>query len=228
MEISFKGKTALVTGSTRGIGKRIADDIEDSGGKVLRTGTNNLDFTDEKSISEYKVYLAGFGKIDILVNNAGVNKLGAIGNLDKNAVDKIMKINLEGAMIMTNAIVPLMIENRYGRIINISSILGIVSLPKRSVYSMAKAGLIGFTRGCALDLAKYNILVNSVSPGFIETDLTHKMLGRAGVAGKKKQIPIGRIGNPYDVSTVVCFLCSDLNNYITGENVVVDGGYIIH
>jgi len=228
MEIEFKDKTALVTGSTRGIGKQIADDMEDYGAEVYRTGTNNLDFTNKESIEKYMVYLSSIDKIDILVNNAGINKLYDIGDIDSNAITEIIDVNLKSVITMTNAIAPTMREHKYGRIVNISSILASVGLPGRSIYCATKAGILGFTKACAVELAKHNVLVNTVSPGFIKTDLTKKILGNEGMKNKAKEIPKGRLGNVFEVSSVVCFLCSNLNQYLTGQDVVVDGGYTIH
>jgi 3-oxoacyl-[acyl-carrier protein] reductase len=228
MKIEFKDKVALVTGSTRGIGKQIADDIEDDGGEVFRTGKNNLDFTNKESIEKYMVYLSSIEKIDILVNNAGINELYYVGELDKDAIDEIIDVNLKGAMLMTNAIAPIMIKQKYGRIVNISSVLGSTALPARSIYCATKAGIIGFTRACAIELAKHNVLVNTVSPGFIRTELTKKILGVHGMNEKAREIPFGRLGLTFDVASAVCFLCSNLNTYITGTDLVVDGGYTIH
>jgi 3-oxoacyl-[acyl-carrier protein] reductase len=218
----------LVTGSTRGIGKQIADDIEKLGGKVIRTGTHNLDFCNEKQTNEFiKKIEKNYDKIDILVNNAGTNFVEYIYEYKAENFDKLIKINLRGVFLLSKSVSKMMIKNKYGRIVNISSIFGTTTLPRRSIYSMTKSGINGLTRGMALDLAEYNILVNSVSPGFTLTDLTKKVLGSYGIKQKEKEIPVGRIASTSDISNVVLFLVSDLNNYVTGQNIIVDGGYVI-
>jgi 3-oxoacyl-[acyl-carrier protein] reductase len=228
INIDFDKKTALITGSTRGIGKQIADDIVESGGEVIRTGTNNLDFTDDKKIQTFiKTLDTDYDKIDILVNNAGTNIIEDFSSYNVDDFDKLIQINLKGAFIISKYISNKMIKHRYGRIVNISSIFGGTSFLKRSIYSMTKAGIEGMTRGMALDLAKYDILVNAVSPGITLTDLTRNILGEDGIKEKKKNIPLGRLATTEDISNVVLFLCSDLNNYITGQNIIVDGGYVI-
>jgi 3-oxoacyl-[acyl-carrier protein] reductase len=116
-------------------------------------------------------------------------------------------------------------KNNYGRVVNIASIFGVISREKRSIYSSSKSGLIGLTRAMALDLAPHNILVNSVSPGFVLTDLTKKMLGGPEIRELKSKIPIKRLAMPADISKVVLFLSSDLNTYLVGQNIIVDGGY---
>ena len=120
-----------------------------------------------------------------------------------------------------------MIKQRSGRILNISSIYGVISKEKRSLYTSTKSGLIGFTKSTALDLAKYNILVNSISPGIFQTKLTDRIIGKKGKISIKKTIPLNRIGNVDSVAFLCLFLCSDFNNYITGENIVIDGGHSI-
>jgi 3-oxoacyl-[acyl-carrier protein] reductase len=228
INIDFDKKTALITGSTRGIGKQIADDMVESGGEVIRTGTNNLDFTDDKKIQTFiKKLDTDYDKIDILVNNAGTNIIEDFSSYNVDDFDKLIQINLKGAFIISKYISNKMIKHRYGRIVNISSIFGGTSSLKRSIYSMTKAGIEGMTRGMALDLAKYDILVNAVSPGITLTDLTRNILGEDGIKDKKKNIPLGRLATTEDISNVVLFLCSDLNNYITGQNIIVDGGYVI-
>ena len=228
MEISFEDKIALVTGSSRGIGKQIADDIESLGGEVIRTSRDNLDFTNDDSIANFLSWLTNnYDRIDILVNNAGINIVDDISYYCWKDFKQLVDVNLKGTFAISRSVSHMMKKHKYGRIVNISSIYGVVSAPMRSVYSMTKAGIIGFTRGMALDLAKYNILVNAVSPGFTATDLTVSILGEDGMLEKRKEIPLGRLASPKDISNIVLFLCSDLNQYITGQNIIVDGGYVI-
>ena len=120
-----------------------------------------------------------------------------------------------------------MIKNKYGRIVNISSIFGTTTLTKRSIYSMTKSGIEGLTRGMALDLAEYNILANSVAPGFTLTDLTKRVLGKDGIKKIEKEIPVKRLASTKDISNTVLYFASDLNSYITGQNIIVDGGYVV-
>jgi 3-oxoacyl-[acyl-carrier protein] reductase len=225
--MKFDGRVALVTGSTRGIGKQIADDIEKLGGTVIKTGTKDINFLDsEYDILHYLDYIREeVEHIDILVNNVGITHLDSIQDYPIRKIDELYKVNIKGAILTSKVIVPKMIENNYGRIVNISSISGTISMPKRSVYSMTKSGLLGLTRGMALDLAPYNILVNSVSPGITLTDMTKNALGVTGMEEKVKEIPLGRFAEPKEISNVVMFLCSDSNTYITGQDIIVDGGY---
>lgn len=223
----FDGKVALVTGASRGIGKQIADDIENLGGKVIRTTTNDLDFLDTYcNINSSLIDIdCKYEDIDILVNNAGINRINDIQYYTDKDMETLLKVNLKGSFYTTKMVSQKMKRKKYGRIVNISSISGTVSMPSRSVYSMTKSGLIGFTRGIALDLAPYGILANSVSPGITLTDMTMNILGKEGIEGAVKDIPLGRIAKPKEISNLVLFLCSDLNTYITGQNIIIDGGY---
>ena len=185
-----------------------------------------LDFNNNRSIQNFLINLRKVNKIDILINNAGINRVEHINEVDEKYLDEIYKVNLRGPVIMTKEISKIMIKKRAGKIINISSIFGIVGKKGRSLYSTTKSGLLGLTKSSALDLAKHNILVNTVSPGVINVGLTKKVLNTVEEKKIKKEIPLNKLGKASDVSNLVCFLCSDLNNYITGQNFVVDGGYI--
>ena len=135
-------------------------------------------------------------------------------------------MNLKGPYLLTRLVATKMKKNHYGRIINMASIFGVVSRPKRSIYSMTKAGIIGFTVAISNELAPWGVLANTVSPGFILTDLTRKNLSVAERRALTAQIPLGRLGQPSDISRVVLFLASDWNTYLTGKNIIVDGGFI--
>jgi 3-oxoacyl-[acyl-carrier protein] reductase len=238
MNISFKNKLVLITGGNSGIGRAITDKFIELGAKVIVTTTNikklkkshyklykYLDFNIPSSISDFLYELKKINKIDILINNAGINKLSLINNIEEHYVDKFFDINIRGPVLITKEVSKIMINNKAGKIVNISSIFGTISKSGRALYSITKFGLIGLTKASALDLEKYNILVNAVSPGVINTQLTKNILGKLGVKKIKKDIPLGKIGEPSDVANLVCFLSSDYNKYITGQNFIIDGGY---
>ena len=224
----FDKKIALITGSTRGIGKQIANDIEKEGGKVITTGTHNLDFLNKKKTNEFFEKIdKDYEKIDVLVNNAGINFIDYIYDYKEENFEKLVNVNLKGVYLLTKLVSKKMIKNKYGRIVNISSIFGTTTLTKRSIYSMTKSGIEGLTRGMALDLAEYNILANSVAPGFTLTDLTKRVLGKDGIKKIEKEIPVKRLASTKDISNTVLYFASDLNSYITGQNIIVDGGYVV-
>jgi 3-oxoacyl-[acyl-carrier protein] reductase len=247
MTIGFQNKIILVTGGTRGIGKQIADDLHDLGGTVLITGTNvqqveelnaearkkserkfyfALDFSKKEDVAKFLGEVESYDKIDVLINNAGINRLNSIENALADDWDDMIAVNLTGPFLLIKKISVKMMANSYGRIINIASIFSKISKEKRSVYSATKFGIHGLTVGVANDLSRFNILVNTVSPGFIMTDLTRKNLSSFEIEALTEQIPAKRMGEPKDISQVVAFLSSSLNSYITGQNIVVDGGFI--
>ena len=246
MQLDFSKQRILITGGTRGIGKQIADDLCKLGATVLITGTNpkeietlneaaaksnqkkiflTLDLLQTDSINQFLNVLKKYDRLDGLVNNAGINRLNPIQNAMVQDWDDTLKVNLTSPFLMLNAVSPIMIQNKYGRIVNIASIFGVISKEKRAIYSATKFGIHGLTVGCSNDLARYNILVNTVSPGFVLTDLTRKNLNESEMADLSKQIPIKRMAETRDISNVVVFLLSNLNQYITGQNIIVDGGF---
>lgn len=247
MKIQFDNKIILVTGGTRGIGKQIADDLHDLGGTVIITGTNKqriselneqakkdglkkhfycVDFSSKEDTQKFISQLGEYKKIDVLVNNAGINKLNFIDDALTEDWDEMLAVNLSGPFHIIRALSGRMKTAGYGRIINIASIFSKISKEKRSVYSATKFGIHGLTVGVANDLSRFNILVNTVSPGFIMTDLTRKNLSPAEIETMTLQIPAKRMGETKDISNVVAFLASDLNTYITGQNIIVDGGFV--
>ncbi len=240
--ISFKNKIAVITGGTRGIGKAIANLICKAGGDVIVTGRNPvvkefakktrmeyipLDFLNQRSIDDFLSGIIGLKSIDILINNAGINIIEPIDQLNYDNWDKILKVNLTGPMLLTKAVSNIMKRSLSGRILNISSIFGIVSKEQRGSYSASKSGLIGLTRAMALDLAKHGILVNALCPGFTLTEMTQSILSKKEIISLARQIPLGRFASPIDVAQTAVYLCSDLNTYITGQTLVVDGGFTI-
>ncbi len=238
--MDFEGKNVIVTGGSRGIGKAIVDSFLDRGAFVITTSTKNmsgdeysdrmrfwqLDLLDQDSINAFCERIAELGRVDVLINNAGINIIEDIESLEKYHWDKVISVNLTGPMLISKAVIPFMKE-KGGRIVNISSIWGIISKEGRVSYTSAKTGLVGFTRSLALDLVKYNILVNAVCPGFTLTDLTKRSLSPGQMNKLKREIPIGRFAGVDEIAKVVLFLSSDLNSYMTGQYVVVDGGFTI-
>ncbi len=163
-----------------------------------------------------------------MINNAGININHNIASLDYKILNKILTINLESAIQIASLVSKSMIKKKSGKIINIGSIWSEISKSKRSVYSASKAGLVGATRGIAIDLAKYNILVNSISPGFVNTSLTKKNLRKEEIKNIKKDIPLQKFANVDDIANYVIFLSSDLNTYMCGQNILIDGGFSIN
>lgn len=246
MTIDFHNKIVLVTGATKGIGKQIADDLYKAGAHLLLTGTkpeeinrlNNhaktnderrryfcVDFSNEQSVAAFLQVLEAMPRIDSLVNNAGINQLNPIDKIDESDWAGMLAVNLSTPLRLIKLISAKMIQQQYGRIINIGSIFSKISKEQRAAYSATKFGLHGLTVGVSNDLARHKILVNTVSPGFIITELTLKNLSDKERSGLEEIVPAKRLGNVSDISSVVLFLLSDLNQYLTGQNIVVDGGF---
>ena len=248
MEIDFSNQNALVTGATRGIGKQIAEDLVRLGANLILTGTKKdqiemlneeskeddngkrkyycVDFTNAESAETFMEELKNYDKIDICINNAGINKIDYIDETRTRDWDDIISVNLKTPFLVIREVSRIMKRNGYGRIINIASILGVISKEKRSIYSSSKFGIIGMTMAVSNELARYNVLVNAVSPGFVLTDLTKRILGKDEMEALEAQIPAQRLAGPSDISNVVLFLASTFNTYITGQNIIVDGGYV--
>ncbi|RUM28596.1 MAG: 3-oxoacyl-ACP reductase [Aquifex sp.] len=246
MEIRLDEKVSLVTGSTRGIGKAIAEKLASAGSSVIITGTSGerakavaeeisqkysvktlaveMNLLEEESINKaFEEIYSEFKGIDILVNNAGITRDKLFLRMNLQDWEEVLKVNLTGTFIVTQNAIKKMIKQRWGRVINISSVVGFTGNIGQANYSTTKAGLIGFTKSLAKELAPRNILVNAVAPGFIETDMT-AVLSEDIKQKYKEQIPLGRFGSPEEVANVVLFLCSDLASYITGETIHVNGG----
>ena len=244
MNLNFKNKTVIITGGTRGIGKSLVHIFNDVGANVIITGTkkynsvnfdflkNNsriqykqLDYLSDKSVKQFIRLVSALDRVDVLINNAGVNKIDTISEISIDDWDWMNTINLKGPFLLTQVVSEIMKNQKSGKIINIASIFSVISKVKRAVYSATKWGLIGFTKAVALELAPFNIQVNAVSPGFVDTDLTRKILGLENMKQLEETIPQGRLANPDEIANVVLFLCSAQNTYITGQNIVVDGGF---
>ena len=227
MMINLEGKRALVTGGSRGIGKAIFDALEDAGANVISTSTLAVDFTDDESTRKF---LDGLKElhIDILVNNAGICINNFIEDISYEDFRKVQKVNVDAPFLVTQAVIGNMKKNNYGRIVNISSIKSIGSAERRLAYATSKSALNGITRTSAVDLAPYNILVNSISPGFTNTELTASMLSKYDKEELMKRIPMKRFAEVEEIANAVLFFVSDKNTFITGQNIIIDGGYTIN
>ena len=245
MRIDLTGRVALVTGSTRGIGREIATTLAGCGARVAVVGRDAArardaaaaiggeargfacDVSDPASVVRLVEEVEGaFGQLDILVNNAGLTRDNILLRLKDDDWDAVLDANLRGAFVAIRSAARGMMKRRWGRIINIASVVGITGNKGQSNYAASKAGLIGLTKSVAKELASRNILANAVAPGFIETDMTSSLTAevREGLA---KQIPLERLGTPADIAGMVAFLASDHAAYITGQVFVVDGGMVM-
>ncbi len=242
-------KVALITGATRGIGKEVAielakngfdisanyrskgpemdalkEELEGYGAKVVFVQGDVSNFEDtEKMVKET---IETLGKIDVLVNNAGITKDGLIMRMKKEDFESVININLVGTFNVTRNVIPYMIKQKSGRIINVSSVVGVTGNAGQTNYSASKAGIIGFTKSLAKEVASRNILVNAIAPGFIATSMT-EVLSDSVKEGINAQIPLKRMGTANEVARVVKFLSSDDSSYITGQVINIDGGMVM-
>jgi 3-oxoacyl-[acyl-carrier protein] reductase len=250
MQITLKDKVAIVTGGSRGIGRGISLGLAEAGAavavnykgnqaaanEVVRTieaaGGQALAIQADVAASEdverlFKAVIERFGRLDILVNNAGITRDTLLLRMKEADFDAVLDTNLRGSYLCTRAALRPMTKARGGRIINITSVVGLIGNAGQSNYAAAKAGIIGFTKSTAREMASRNITVNAVAPGYIETELTGVLSDQIRTA-ILENIPLGRMGTPQDVANLVCFLASDAAAYITGQTVTVDGGMVMH
>lgn len=238
MKINYKGYNVVITGASRGIGKSLANTYFKLGANVIGTSTSKeikkknftlikVNFLKKDDLNNFICKLNKINRIDILINNAGVNKINDFSSVTDSDIHDLLKINLISLLKITRAVTKKMIKMKYGKILNISSIFGIVSKNKRSIYSTTKFAVNGFTKGLSLDLAKSNIQVNSICPGVVETEMTKRILGNSGIKRIIKDIPLGRLAKVEEVSNLAIYLTSEYCNYITGQNIIIDGGYTV-
>ncbi len=239
-------RVVVVTGGSRGIGRTIcaalsapgtavyfnynsnaeaaqetANEVEAAGGKAY---THQVDVSSEAAVADYLgTILKTAGRIDVLVNNAGITRDGLLVRMKESDWDAVIDINLKGTFNCMKVVAKAMMKQRYGRIVNISSVVGASGNPGQANYAAAKAGILGLTKAVARELASRNITVNAVAPGYIDTEMTDK-LGEKARESMLEQIPMGRIGTPRDVAGVVAFLASPAADYITGQVIHVSGG----
>lgn len=216
-------RTALVTGASRGIGAAIAQHLAANGYEVLAPTRLEMDLGSNTAIDAYLSKVKD--RVDIIVNDAGINRIAALDNIRDQDIDDTLQINLIAPLQVIRRITPYMRKKEYGRIVNISSIWSAVSRAGRISYTMSKSALNGMTRALAIELAPYNILVNAVAPGYVLTDLTRQNNSDAELEQISKAIPLQRLANPQEIAAVVAFLCSEQNTYLTGQTLIVDGGY---
>lgn len=220
----MKPKNILITGTSRGIGEAISFELSQKGFHCITPSSKELDLNSCKSIEKY--FETFDQDIYGLVNNAGINILSDITSLNDEKFDTMMNINLKAPLKLIQEVSKKMITNQSGKIVNLSSIWGVRSKEYRTLYSITKFGINGMTKALAREFGKYNILINSVAPGYVNTELTKKNVPLEEQIKIQKDIPLGRFAEAREIAKVVGFLMSEENTYITGQTIIVDGGFL--
>ena len=228
MLVNFKNKVVLVTGSSKGIGREIKKNFESLDAKVYGFSSKDYDLTDKKGIEDLCLFISKLKKLDILINNASINFNENLIHLDNRKYEKLININLHAYTLISKYAVKKMLKNNTkGRIINISSIASNRVFTGRTPYSMTKHAIIGLSKSLSQEYSQYGILSNSVSPGFTLTPLTKSMLSKNDINKLSSRVPMKRMATPKDISNAVIYLASKYNSYITGQNIVCDGGFSV-
>ena len=230
------GCRVLVTGGTRGIGNAIAKAFLEQEAEVHVTGTkkdgkgpygsifHSCDFSNSENLESFCKKVKEIN-VDVLINNAGINKIGAFTEFSPEDFLTVQQINTYSTFRLIQAVLPGMISKKWGRVVNITSIFSIISKEHRAPYSTCKFGIDGMTVALAAEVAESGVLVNSVAPGFIDTELTRKVLGEKGMRKMADKVPIRRMGNPEEVARLVLWLASNENTFVSAQNIAIDGGF---
>lgn len=248
MEMTFQNKVVLVTGSGRGIGRTIAESFAERGANVVLSDYNSESLANAKQVFQEKNYrflalpcdvtqedqvnrlieqiVSTYDHLDIVINNAGITRDTLLMRMKTEQWDAVINTNLKGVFLVTKAVSKQLIKQRLGKIINVSSVIGIIGNAGQSNYAASKAGVIGFTKSVARELASRNVTVNAIAPGYIATEMTHVLDEKAKEA-LLTAIPLKRAGNSQDVANVALFLASPFADYITGQVIRVDGGMVM-
>jgi 3-oxoacyl-[acyl-carrier protein] reductase len=247
MKIDYSGKVVLITGGTRGIGKAMADVFYEAGATLILTGTNPdridvlneqmkiegkervsytaLNLSDTNSVDVFLQFIGQLPRLDVCINNAGINRISDNVDTADSDFDDLVDINLKGPYRILKVVGRKMMAQNYGRVLNVASIWSVITRPGRSLYTTTKWGLVGLTKTLSVEWAPCNVLVNSISPGFTLTELTRNTNRPEQLDTLSEIIPMKRLAEPVEMANVAAFFCSDLNTYVTGQNITVDGGY---
>lgn len=221
----LRSRRVFITGASRGIGHCVKKSFEAAGAQVMSPGRGEMDLSSPQSVQEY-ITRSELLEADIFVHCAGVNRLAGIDEIEQPLLEEVFQVNLYSAVSLLGAVVPGMRERRWGRIVLISSLYSIISKERRIAYSASKNALTGLAKTLTLELAPYNILTNCVAPGYVMTEMTKQNLSVSEIERIQEKIPTGRFQSEQDIANLVMFLCSDLNQSITGQLIAVDGGFL--